>query len=311
MLPCCAAPSTSACPSPPPNWPSATRRRGWWWVRSRTRSPSAASGMSFGSTTRQPTMPASNSMRWPCWPRRPASPSSAWRCSTKAAIGAARMRPTSPNSPPNTTTRSYSTHHPPPPPPPPNQFDFPSQLLKTRSAKPDALILALYPPDHLLFTRQLAEQRLDLTFGVHSAGGGAEDPSFYAAIDASMTAYYFVQEDWQVDILDTNQDPLLLDADRRARALLGYGMSASVALGLAANYVLGDALERAGSAERDKPRDAIAATDLSSGPALFTGYQRIKFDSAGQNTFAHGVVSENLGGKRRAIWPSENRAADT
>ncbi|MCW5235783.1 ABC transporter substrate-binding protein [Verminephrobacter eiseniae] len=196
-------------------------------------------------------------------------------------------------------------------PAPPNQVDFTSQLLKIRSAKPDALILALYTPDHLLFTRQLAEQRLDLPFGVHSAGGGAEDPSFYAAIDASMAAYYFVQEDWQVDILDTNQDPLLLDADRRARALLGYGMSASVALGLAATYVIGDALERAGSAERDKLRDAIAATDLTSGPALFTGYQRIKFDSAGQNTFAHGVVSENLGGKRRAIWPSENRAADT
>ncbi|MDB6001365.1 MAG: Extracellular ligand-binding receptor, partial [Rhizobacter sp.] len=47
-------------------------------------------------------------------------------------------------------------------PAPPNQVDFTSQLLKIRSAKADALILALYTPDQLLFTRQLEEQRLEL-----------------------------------------------------------------------------------------------------------------------------------------------------
>ncbi|MDM0035750.1 ABC transporter substrate-binding protein [Variovorax sp. J22P271] len=196
-------------------------------------------------------------------------------------------------------------------PAPPNQVDFTSQLLKIRSAKPDALILALYTPDQLLFTRQLAEQRLDLPFGVHSAGGGTEDPSFYAAVQAPMVAYYFVQEDWQVDALETNKDPLLADADKRTRAALGYGMSAYVSQGLSSVYVIKDALERAKSADRDKLRDALAATDITSGPALFPGYQRIKFDAAGQNTFAHGVISENIGGKRRTVWPSENRAADT
>lgn len=196
-------------------------------------------------------------------------------------------------------------------PAPPNQVDFTSQLLKIRSVKADALVLALYTPDQLLFTRQLAEQRLDLPYGVHSAGGGTEDPSFYAAVQPAMVAYYFVQEDWQIDILESNKDPLLLDADKRTRALLGYGMSAYVAQGLSSIYVIKDALERAKTADREKLRDAIAATDITSGPALFTGYQRIKFDASGQNTFSHGVISENLGGKRRAVWPPENRAADT
>ena len=126
-----------------------------------------------------------------------------------------------------------------------------------------------------------------------------------------MVAYYFVQEDWQVDVLDTNKDPLLADADKRTRAALGYGMSAYVSQGLSSVYVIKDALERAKSADRDKLRDALAATDITAGPALFPGYQRIKFDAAGQNTFAHGVISENIGGKRRTVWPSENRAADT
>ncbi|MFT3666968.1 ABC transporter substrate-binding protein [Piscinibacter sp.] len=196
-------------------------------------------------------------------------------------------------------------------PAPPNQVDFTSQLLKIRSAKADALVLALYTPDQLLFTRQMAEQRLDLPFGVHSAGGGTEDPSFYATVNPKSVAYYFVQEDWQIDILDANKDPRLAEVDKRTREMLGYGMSAYVSQGVSAMYVIADALERAKSADRQKLRDALATTDITSGPALFTGYQRIKFDEQGQNTYAHGVISQNLDGKRRTVWPQENRIAST
>jgi branched-chain amino acid transport system substrate-binding protein len=194
-------------------------------------------------------------------------------------------------------------------PAPPGQVDFTSQLLKVRSAKPDALILALYTPDQLLLTRQMAEQRVDLPFGVHSAGGGTEDPSFYAAVKPSQVAYYFVQEDWQIDILD-KKDPELLAIDKQVREILGYGMSAYVAQGVSATYVILDALERAKSDDREKIRAALVATDITSGPALLTGYQRIKFDEQGQNTFSHGVISQNLDGKRRTIWPLTNRSAE-
>lgn len=193
---------------------------------------------------------------------------------------------------------------------PAHQVDVTSQLLKIRASRPDALILALYTPDQLLFTRQFTEQRLDLPYGVHSVGGGTEDPSFYKAINPKDVAYYFVQEDWQVDMLDVNKDPLLHRVNEFVRKELGYDMSAYVAQGVTAVYVIKDALERSGSADREKLRDAIAKTDITEGPALFTGYQRIKFDENGQNTFAHGVISQNLGGKRRAVWPKENRAPD-
>ena len=193
---------------------------------------------------------------------------------------------------------------------PAHQVDVTSQLLKIRASRPDALILALYTPDQLLFTRQFTEQRLDLPYGVHSVGGGTEDPSFYKAIKPEDVAYYFVQEDWQVDMLEVNKDPLLHRVNDFVRKELGYDMSAYVAQGVTAIYVIKDALERSGSADREKLRDAIAETDITEGPALYTGYQRIKFDENGQNTFAHGVISQNLDGKRRAVWPKENRSLD-
>lgn len=195
-------------------------------------------------------------------------------------------------------------------PAPPGQVDFTSQLLKIRAAKPDALILALYTPDQLLFTRQMAEQRLDLPFGVHSAGGGTEDPSFYAAIAPKQVAYYFVQEDWQIDILENSKDRVLHDISKRVTAILPQGMSAYAAQGVSAAYVIQDAVERAKSADREAIRTALVATDITSGPALLTGYQRIKFDANGQNTYSHGAISQNLDGKRRTIWPLANRSQD-
>ncbi|WP_029557334.1 ABC transporter substrate-binding protein [Xanthobacter sp. 91] len=193
---------------------------------------------------------------------------------------------------------------------PPNQVDFSSQLLKIRAAKPDALIVAFYTPDQLLLSRQMMEQRLDLPYGVHSVGGGTEDPAFYKAISPRAVAYYFVQEDRQVDALQGVRYPEYDDLEKKFRELLGYNMSAYGAQGFATMYVLKDALERAATSDRDKLRDALAKTDITSGPALYVGYQRIKFDEHGQNTFAHGAISQNLDGQRRTVWPAESRAKD-
>lgn len=194
---------------------------------------------------------------------------------------------------------------------PPNQTDFTSQLLKIRAAKPDALIVAFYTPDQLLLTKQLFEQKLELPYGFWSAGGGTEDPAFYKAVDPKMVAYYFVQEDYQIDILEANPQPAFLALDKKSKEVLGYGMNAYVAQGYSNMYLIADAIERAKSSDREKLRVALAETDITSGPALITGYQRIKFDNEGQNTFAHGVISENINGKRHTVWPNDSRAKDT
>lgn len=194
---------------------------------------------------------------------------------------------------------------------PPNQIDFSNQLLKMRAAQPDLAIVALYTPDHLLFTRQMMEQRLDLPFGVHSVGGGMEDPAFYHALPVEAVNYAFVQDDFQIDIMEQTDEPLFLEADKRSNAMLGYGITAYAAQGYSSMYVIADALERAGTADREALREAIAATEITSGPALLPGYQRIAFDEQGQNTDAHGAISQVRDGKRLTVWPPENRAETT
>lgn len=192
---------------------------------------------------------------------------------------------------------------------PPNQSDFSAQLLKIRATKPEALIVVAYTPDHILFTRQFNEAGVYVPYGVHSVGGGSEDPNFYKAVSPKMVENMFVQEDFQIDIMRATKDAASIDAGKRFTAALGYGINAYGGQGVSNVYIVKDALERAGTSDREKLRVALAATDLTSGPALITGYERIKFDENGQNTFAHGVISQNHGGERRTIWPAENRLA--
>jgi branched-chain amino acid transport system substrate-binding protein len=54
-------------------------------------------------------------------------------------------------------------------------------------------------------------------------------------------------------------------------------------------YVIVDALERAGSLDPKKIRDALTATKLDTGPAMIVSYDAIEFDEDGQNKNA-GIV---------------------
>jgi branched-chain amino acid transport system substrate-binding protein len=166
----------------------------------------------------------------------------------------------------------------------------------------------MFTPDHILFNKQYMENKLDLPFGLHSVGSGAEDPAFYAATPVKAVEYMFVQEDFQIDITDVQ--PWTQAVSKKAKEVLGYDLNAYVAQGYSDVYVIADALERAASADKEKIRDALAKTNITSGPALITGYNRIAFDATGQNLDSHGAISQNLNGKRATVWPASNRAKD-
>jgi branched-chain amino acid transport system substrate-binding protein len=190
---------------------------------------------------------------------------------------------------------------------PPGQIDFSPQLLKMRAKKPEAMIIALYTPDHIIFSKQYLENRLDMPYGIHSVGAGSEDPAFYRAVPQAAVDYMFVQEDWQIDKMEGIAAGPIYEGNRRFKELMGYAMNAYGAQGYSNMYVIYDALERAGSPDRNKIRDALAATNITRGQALIMGYQKIAFDRDGQNVDAHGVISQNQGGKRISMWPMANR----
>jgi branched-chain amino acid transport system substrate-binding protein len=67
----------------------------------------------------------------------------------------------------------------------------------------------------------------------------------------------------------------------------------------AAVLTFADALERSGSLDREKVRDAIATTDL------MTFFGPIKFDAAGRNIAKSMVLYQLQGGKYLVVAPSK------
>ncbi|MDH7499834.1 MAG: hypothetical protein QHH30_05550, partial [candidate division NC10 bacterium] len=126
-------------------------------------------------------------------------------------------------------------------------------------------------------------------------------------------------DDWDVMAF---KRPWYPELNEKVKAKLGYGMNAYVAAGYDSMHLVKDVLERAASKDRDKIRDAIAATDITakgckrierkSGgkvycPALIRGISRIKFDGQGQNTFSHGMITQNQGGEKIPLYPVSSR----
>lgn len=182
---------------------------------------------------------------------------------------------------------------------------FQSQILKIKSSGADAVMLAQYTPDHMLFNKGVLESKLNLPYGLLSLGAGAEDPAFYEQMDPKSFAYMFVQEDW--DIAGPDKHSWIADLSKKAQAKINFPINSYFAMGYSNMYIVADALERAASPDREKLRESLSKTNITSGPALIMGYTGIKFDETGQNTMSHGVVSQNLNGKRTILFPPENK----
>lgn len=211
---------------------------------------------------------------------------------------------------------------------PPGQSSFMAQLLKIKRAKPDMLVVAMYTPDHIIFSKELLTERIYFPYGLWSVGAGSEDPTFYKAVPQQAVEYMFVQEDGDVMV---KRRPFYDTINKSAKAKLGYDLNSYVLCGYGTMWVIKDALERCTystdlAAFRKSIRDALAATDISAEkpkdvltapdgskyiPALVRGIQRVKFDAQGQNTFSHGQISENLKGIRWPLSPVASRMSDS
>jgi branched-chain amino acid transport system substrate-binding protein len=205
---------------------------------------------------------------------------------------------------------------------PPGQSSFMAQLLKIKRAKPDMLVIAMYTPDHIIFSKELLTERIYFPYGLWSVGAGSEDPTFYKAVPQQAVDYMFVQEDG--DIMIKNR-PFYDKINKLAKAKLGYDLNTYVLCGYGTLYVIKDVLERSTystdlAAFRKSIRDALAATDITAEnakdvltapngekyyPALIRGIQRVKFDEQGQNADSHGQISQNIKGIR---WPLSPKA---
>jgi branched-chain amino acid transport system substrate-binding protein len=185
--------------------------------------------------------------------------------------------------------------------------DLSPVVQKIRRSRADVLMLVSNAADAILLTNTLAEYKVDLK-AIITSGGGHADPSFLKAAGKSAQ-YLFDIVEWETDV----NKPGAKEANEKYNAINGQNLTGEAVDAYVAMYVIKDALERAGSLDPAKIREALAATDLSSGPGMIVGYDAIKFDATGQNQNASLVMVQvndiGNGLERITIWPKSARRA--
>jgi branched-chain amino acid transport system substrate-binding protein len=185
--------------------------------------------------------------------------------------------------------------------------DLSPVVQKIRRARPDALMLVSNAADAILLTNTLADYKVKLK-AIIASGGGHADPSFLEAT-GSNARYLFDIVEWETDV----NKPGVKEINEKFKARYGYNLAGESVDAYIAMYVIKDALERAGSLDPVKIREALAKTNLRSGPAMIASYDAIEFDATGQNKHAAlSIVQINdLGNglERITVWPKGARRA--
>ncbi len=183
-----------------------------------------------------------------------------------------------------------------------NSPDVSAQVLLLKDKQPDVVIFISYTSDAILYMK--AMKGLDyLPPMLIGDDTGFSDPSFIPAVGELAqgalnrsawgvgppgSATFLINEMYKVK---TGRD---LD-DTSGRNMQGF-------------FALAEAINRAGSTEPEKIRQALAATDLKP-DQLMMGYRGVKYDETGQNVLASTYMIQLKGKSYVLIWPDHAAAA--
>jgi len=185
--------------------------------------------------------------------------------------------------------------------------DLSPVVQKIKRARPDVLMLVSNAADAILLTNTIAEYKIKLK-AIIASGGGHADPSFLKAT-AKNSAQIFDIVEWETDV----NKPGAKEANEKYKAKYGQNFTGEAVDAYLATYVIKDALERAASLDKAKIIEALRTTNLSDGPGMIVGYDKVAFDKTGQNAHAALVVVQisdtGKGMERLTIWPKNVRHA--
>jgi len=171
------------------------------------------------------------------------------------------------------------------------------EVAKVKAANPDVIIVTAFLNDGSLITRSLYTQGVNPTGGI-MFNGGHSIPDFLK-LTGKMSEYFCGGFKWDAGLIK----PELANFDAQMMERYNVHADPMVASGYAEVYVIKDALERAGTINRDKVRDALASTYITSGPALALACKYIKFNAIGENEGATEHICQNINGRWTNVWP--------
>ena len=176
--------------------------------------------------------------------------------------------------------------------------DFTPIMLKIKATKPDVLFMWQHEEEAILLTRALAENRINVPL-IMSFSVFLSDPVLEAVGD--LNEGWFQTPLWNAYMPKVSQ--WVAENAAAYKAASGRKLDGHAAQGFQCLYLVADALERAGSRDPKKIRDALASTNIGKdNRAYICGYP-IKFGADGQNTHAFTAIMQTWKGKHYSVFP--------
>jgi branched-chain amino acid transport system substrate-binding protein len=178
---------------------------------------------------------------------------------------------------------------------PPELNDMSSALTKVKALKPDVLVVVGHAKGAVLAIRQVSEQRVDVAALALTQCDSAQIIEKFA----KLAEFALCASQWDRSLSYSDRwfgtaENYAQTFEKEFKSSVNYGSAESSAAVL--TFV--DAIERAGSLDRDRVRDAIAQTDL------MTFFGPIKFDATGKNIAKSMVLYQVQNGKYAVVAPS-------
>jgi len=169
--------------------------------------------------------------------------------------------------------------------------DMSQLILQAKNAGAEVFLGAPVPPDAITMLKQMNE--LDYRPKAIVFNRATDDQSW--AKMGALVNYTIGSPDW----VPSMNFPGVKEVCEQIKTRTGEEASYANGPGVASIQVLAAAIEKAGTLNRQKVRDAIAATDLMT----VTG--RVKFQSSGKRENATPVVTQWQNAKTELVWPND------
>jgi branched-chain amino acid transport system substrate-binding protein len=179
--------------------------------------------------------------------------------------------------------------------------DLTVEIADLAAKKPDVWFFTSQLNDAVLITRALYQQKVK-ALGFVTFAAGFVDPQYLKLVGNLGNGFAAISK-YDYD-LNTEREQVF---DQKMRARYNVPSNHNSSMMYVCAHVVKDALERARSTDRDKLRDALEATEITSGPVMMMPGKGVKFDQNHENMYAKDIMSQAVKNEWRTVWPYERK----
>jgi branched-chain amino acid transport system substrate-binding protein len=177
--------------------------------------------------------------------------------------------------------------------------DVSGEVQSLADSKVNVIIQASYTKDAILFMQTYKAKGFSPD-AILADDAGFTNPEFIRALGSDAN-YVFVRRAWSADLSGIN--PLTGALNEIYRQKYGTDMGDTCARTFTGMMVLADAINRAGSENREAIRKALLETAIP-GNQLIMPWEGVRFDpETHQNTLANGIICQILEQENYTVWP--------